>query len=887
MLGTLARLVFVGIVLSVAAGPTAVAGDANRALYSVAPLPQWVEPVAPDLDTPPPTAGVRDGTYYLLDDTQVRVLAHGRETYSHFAMRALTAAGVRETGQINLYVDPAFQSLVLHYVRIIRDGHVVERLGRARITSVPVETELESRIYNGTYNVNILLEDLRIGDVVEYAFTRVSRDPLWSDHFSMTAPFGWAQPLRHKRLRIIYPLDRQLHYQVFGGEAPARESVLNGQRELRFEWHDTPAIADLSSRPGWYSPWPWLEISDWVDWGEVARRAASLYTEPGGAQESLNNAVRSIRDGGRTIEERAKLALQFAQEQIRYTSIAIGVRSQKPASPQTVLTRRFGDCKDKSLLLVSLLKGLGIEAVPALVSTTHGHTLPGRLPSMALFDHVITRVSLPSGTYWVDPTAAKQLRAISLLDPPDFEFALPLTSATRGLQAIRRPDTAPLRREVTVTIDAGQGFTAPAKLDVVTRYLGPEVDWMRATLEATPPAERQKKYLNYYAQYYPGIQSVALPGIEESADHDAIVVSEHYRLDSGFSKDADGSFHLTITADELSRYSEKLDGVIRKSPLEIPFPVNVVQSFLVILPDSWPSRHDVVHIDNPAFRYGSEIRTDKNQLHARYYYVALKDHVPVEQLPKYLSDRTGMHDDLGYRLTNPTAATDLSDYAIAPLPFAVLLLALAGGVFLAVRVYRFDPPPRLSAEPGSPEGIRGWLLLPALNAMAMPLITTYLMGAFFLYVRSDVWTGIVETATPDARGWVRWALLICFGFTGALLPVTIAGVLLFFRKRTSAPFVLMALWFGSVTIGGATQSIFLWSGLDDTTKPEKLWTDVVRDTLSALVWSAYLLKSQRVRATFVRRRPAAGEMGVHDSLPAARPDAPCDVPAAAPPAAPG
>ena len=33
-----------------------------------------------------------------------------------------------------------------------------------RITALPQETELRERIYNGGYNINVLLSDVRVGD---------------------------------------------------------------------------------------------------------------------------------------------------------------------------------------------------------------------------------------------------------------------------------------------------------------------------------------------------------------------------------------------------------------------------------------------------------------------------------------------------------------------------------------------------------------------------------------------------------------------------------------------------------------------------------------------------------------------------------------------------
>jgi len=64
------------------------------------------------------------------------------------------------------------------------------------------------------------------------------------------------------------------------------------------------------------------------------------------------------------------VALEFVQKQIRYFGTEIGPYSHRPASPETVLKRRYGDCKDKVALLSTLLDRLDIRATPILVSAT-------------------------------------------------------------------------------------------------------------------------------------------------------------------------------------------------------------------------------------------------------------------------------------------------------------------------------------------------------------------------------------------------------------------------------------------------------------------------------------------------------------------------------------
>ena len=67
-------------------------------------------------------------------------------------------------------------------------------------------------------------------------------------------------------------------------------------------------------------------------------------------------------------EERVVAALEFVQSEIRYFSVSLGENSHRPASPDIVLKRRYGDCKDKSLLLMTLLDELKIPSKVVLLT---------------------------------------------------------------------------------------------------------------------------------------------------------------------------------------------------------------------------------------------------------------------------------------------------------------------------------------------------------------------------------------------------------------------------------------------------------------------------------------------------------------------------------------
>ena len=124
-------------------------------------------------------------------------------------------------------------------------------------------------------------------------------------------------------------------------------------------------------------------------------------------RKELQAKIEQLNQSSQNDYEKVINVLDFVQEKIDYYAILIGQKGYTPRSPNTVFAQGFGDCKDKSLLMVALLKELGISATPALV---HNDGLFGKLtfPTPLIFNHAIVKVTLNNKEYWFDPTLSGQ-----------------------------------------------------------------------------------------------------------------------------------------------------------------------------------------------------------------------------------------------------------------------------------------------------------------------------------------------------------------------------------------------------------------------------------------------------------------------------------------------
>ena len=92
------------------------------------------------------------------------------------------------------------------------------------------------------------------------------------------------------------------------------------------------------------------------------------------------------------------------QANVRYTGFELGSAAYMPRPPAETLRRGFGDCKDKSVLLVSRLRQEGIPAYVVLLTPYPSPDVNPDLPGIEGFSHAIVYVP-GRPALWIDPTS--------------------------------------------------------------------------------------------------------------------------------------------------------------------------------------------------------------------------------------------------------------------------------------------------------------------------------------------------------------------------------------------------------------------------------------------------------------------------------------------------
>jgi hypothetical protein len=140
-----------------------------RQTVSTAPRPAWVTPVALLADSKIKEGDVSNGYTYALRDYQFHLPSQTR--YYRFVRRIFTPEGVQQGSEIEVSYDPTYQKLLFHEIKIIRDGKTIDKLEPSKFKIIQRESSKESYIYDGSLLALLILEDVRAGDQIEYAFS--------------------------------------------------------------------------------------------------------------------------------------------------------------------------------------------------------------------------------------------------------------------------------------------------------------------------------------------------------------------------------------------------------------------------------------------------------------------------------------------------------------------------------------------------------------------------------------------------------------------------------------------------------------------------------------------------------------------------------------------
>jgi hypothetical protein len=603
--------------------------------------PQWFRDAA---RSPVPAYEPSTEAVVLLDEQITTVNDNGEvRTITRMVKKILTAHG-RDHGTIGIHFDDETKLSNLHAWSQPAQGAEYELKEKDAY-----ETSMFSEALYSDMRSKVLRIPAEPGSIIGYEYEQKRRPRVFMD--------GWTYESKIPVLLSRYTLNLPSNWEMetYWVNRAKAEPVRNGN-SFTWEERNVAAVKDEDSMPAWGAVSPRMHVAFFPSSGKSGK-AHTSWSDVGSFFYSLSNPQRSetpatqamankLLAGKTTYLDKVRAIATFAQRDVRYVAIEIGIGGLQPHSAESILSNRYGDCKDKATLMSSLLKTAGINSYFLSVHTSPGVVAPAA-PSSGAFNHEIIAIEVPKSeklppSFQAVVTHSK-LGTLLIFDPTDEMTPLgllpPYSRSNFGLLVQEQgSDLIPL----PVPTPAANGLIRTAKLtltpdgtlagEVREVRTGAEARLKRYQLRSLEPNDRRKNVENFLSTALSAF-SVKDFKVENLDDFDQDLVVTYSFETAGYSKKM-GPL-LLVRPRVFGSKGESIDfnKKDRKYPVELDNVAEHHDEFDITLPAGWTIDElpPPTKVEQPGLSYTSQASFEGQTLTYKRTYKVSDVRFPVEK----------------------------------------------------------------------------------------------------------------------------------------------------------------------------------------------------------------------------------------------------------------
>jgi hypothetical protein len=586
----------------------------------------------------------------LLDEIQTTVQNNGDiDTRHRCAIRLLRPEARKNYGGIAVNFAKDTKISYLKAWTIESNGHEI---------AVPEKDAVEYGYLSDLEYDDVKVKALQYpeanpGNIVGYEYVQRERPEVFEDVWG----FQGRVPIRRSRFTLQLPPGWE--FNARWGNHAEQQPQNSGPNAYTWEVTDSPAIEVEPAMPPWtvveghmivkYFPRdPGMRPKTSGSWDDIAMWYQGLIAPRRVATPEMRAKVAELTSSVPAPLDKIRALAAFAQRQIRYQAVEIGIGGHQPHAAGEVFAHRYGDCKDKATLLNTMLQEIGIESYNVMISPRRGVVRPD-FP-MLYFGHSIVAIRLPDDI----PDAAlyavvkdPQLGRLLFFDPTA-EYTpvgyLPwqlqdneaLVVTPRGGKLVHIPLLSPstnrLLRTAKFTLTAGGDLSGEVQ---ESEWGGPAAR-QRAEILATQPARRAEIFEHFLADSLANftLKSASLGNLEQ---YDQDLTLNYKFVSSGYATAAGNMLFVRprVVGDRatgmLRLFTEQKP---RKYPVEFEEATRQDDMFDITLPAGYvvDGLPEPVEADCEYATYHSDIKVADGVLHYHQTFEIKDVMIPTEKL---------------------------------------------------------------------------------------------------------------------------------------------------------------------------------------------------------------------------------------------------------------
>lgn len=343
--------------------------------------------------------------------------------------------------------------------------------------------------------------DAPVGSVFAWEVTEEEKS-VFTQHLYI---FQYVQPVLRSRFVLNVPAG----WEVRG--TPINAGKLDPQisgDSYTWEMRDLPWIPDEEYRPDPHAVAPWLGVTYYPagnaaadlkplsSWKGVSSWLSTLVDGPAEATPPIRTKAKELSPDTATAMDRIRTVAELAQK-TNYVAVQLNLTrggGYTPHRAEDVLSKNYGDCKDKATLMRALLKAQRIDSYLVVLYSGDRDYVRPEWPSPFQFNHAIIGIKVPDDVQSPAVTVHPKLGRLLIFDPTDSTTplgSLPedeqgsygLVVAPEDGDLIRLPMLPIDRNLVESTVSGQVGQSGELQAKVTRTYSGAAASRMRDILQ--------------------------------------------------------------------------------------------------------------------------------------------------------------------------------------------------------------------------------------------------------------------------------------------------------------------------------------------------------------------------------------------------------------------
>jgi len=322
----------------------------------------------------------------------------------HMIIKILTERGKKDLSSQIFPYHKRYTTVNINLARVIHPDGTYENVPLENIKDQTMAQTQQMRIFEENFRKKLVqFPSVSEKDTIEFIVRYVSK-PLVKDNYTDLFLFQTFYPVKDLKVSIKGPVEKRLNYIVKNGELLLKK--IENDNYITYLWEGKDIKALKREVPGMVSPFDVglkLLISTFESWEELSKYGADLNKGKIDKTPEMVETVKKLTEDKETKKEKILSIFRYISKKIRYMGSSMDVGAFiEPHKASYTFKKQYGVCRDKSILMIAMLKIINIHAEDVMVSVSRRTDV--EVPTI-YFEHAIVGVEMEDGSFvYMDPT---------------------------------------------------------------------------------------------------------------------------------------------------------------------------------------------------------------------------------------------------------------------------------------------------------------------------------------------------------------------------------------------------------------------------------------------------------------------------------------------------